>query len=357
MFDDKNANLCLVEKSGNYELMDYTQLQYCKIASFFINATSEITDNPILKTDNSKLGFFTKINNHAKIIIGKEFDLPIFRGQNKSYSLIPSICRLNEIYHCIKCVKKENFKIIFKLTPYFKILSKMSILGTYFEFDLEAIAQHYGFATKYLDITTDKQVALFFAYTYCKNGKYYPITDFTDYQPTLYQDTALEYGNPNSLIPIGFQAVLRPQRQKAMAIDMTIKTISHLTKTDLPKDVKKAQEIYEYFNGGDDLFPKDELINQIAHKIKESKTLDEKLFLRYCRHFHKDKKIVKEQLNKLGYQIKYCDEYHINKEIISKMECETYNIIIPWTKENIFYRKAHTKTEAFYVNAMPQYLI
>lgn len=71
MFDDKNANLCLVEKSGNYELMDYTQLQYCKIASFFINATSEITDNPILKTDNSKLGFLLKSTITQKLSLEK----------------------------------------------------------------------------------------------------------------------------------------------------------------------------------------------------------------------------------------------------------------------------------------------
>lgn len=356
MNNNNYADLCLVPANPYFELLDHTKSSYIKALSILIKQTVDIKESPFLKTDNKKLGFFAKIDNNARIIIGSEFDLQVFRGQNKPYPLIPSFKRLDEVHQCIAYIKKEEFKIFFKLTPYFKILSKMSILGTYFAFDLEAIAQHYGFVTNYLDITTDKQIALFFAYTYYKNGKYYPITDFTSYQPTLYQMLTLEYSNPYPLIPIGFQAVLRPQKQKAMAIDMANINDCDILQQSLPKDHKKAQEIYELFNGGKDLFPKNEPISTIECKIKENKMLNEKLFLRYCRHFRKDKKSLNEQLTQLGYQIKYRGEQCIEREILTTMENEINNIIIPWIKDNIFYRKVGTSPDAFCVSHFPQSL-
>lgn len=145
-----------------------------------------------------------------------------------------------------------------------------------------------------------------------------------------------------------------------MAIDMTSiqnnPACSLYSKTYLPKDPKKAQEIYELFNGGKDLFPKGELISIIERKIKGNKILNETLFLRYCRLFRKDKKDLKERLTRLGYQVKFFDECHINDRILAKMECEIYNDIIPWIKENIFYRKVCNKPNAFYSSLFPQSL-
>lgn len=55
----------------------------------------------------------------------------------------------------------------------------MEVYGNKFEFDLEALAQHYNFKTNYLDVTRDREVVEFFAYTYIDdNGKYQPRTDF-----------------------------------------------------------------------------------------------------------------------------------------------------------------------------------
>lgn len=356
MNSNKYADLCLVPATQQFELLDYTKLNYVQISSIFTAQRIDIKESLFFKTDNKKLGFFAKIGNNARIIIGSEFDLQVFRGQNKPYPLIPSFKRLDEVHQCVAYIKKEEFKIFFRLTPYFKILSKMSILGTYFAFDLEAIAQHYGFATNYLDITTDEQVALFFAYTYCKNGKYCPITDFTGYQPTLYQMLTLEYSNPYPLIPIGFQAVLRPQKQKAMAIDMTNINNCPILPNYLPKNPQKAQEIYELFNGGKDLLPKDEPIDTIGCKIKNNKILDKKLFLQYCRHYRKDKKSIQERLAQLGYQIEYRGEQCIEREMLTTMENETNNIIIPWIRDNIFYRNIKTSPNAFYISCLPQSL-
>lgn len=206
MLNNKYTDLCLVPKIPYYELMDYAQVQYIRTISLFTTQRIDGMGDYKLQVKSPKIGCFVKVDNRAKIMLGNELDLRIFRGQNKPYPLIPSFQRLDEVHRCIAYIKREEFKAFFKLTPYFQILSKMSILGTYFEFDLDAIAQHYGFATNYLDITTNEQVARFFAYTYYKNGKYYPIADFKGYKPTLYTTLSIIfYGNSKSLVPAGFQ--------------------------------------------------------------------------------------------------------------------------------------------------------
>jgi hypothetical protein len=66
----------------------------------------------------------------------------------------------------------------------------MEVYGNKFEFDLEALAQHYNFKTNYLDVTRDIEVAEFFAYTYIDDtGKYQPITNFdsNNYKLHLYR--------------------------------------------------------------------------------------------------------------------------------------------------------------------------
>ncbi len=363
MFDNKYPNPCLVPSHEHYALAGYEQLENIRATSLLITQSVDGAGYPALKFDPTKAGFFIKIDNKAKIMLGDELNAMIYRGQNKAYSLLPSFQRLgSEVGRCIAYIQNEEFKQNFKLTPYFQILSKMSILGVCFEFDLEAIAQHYGFKTNYLDITTDRKVAEFFAYTCYEYGKYRPIADFTNYQPTLYQSIAfnVENSTPNGensapLIPVGFQAVLRPQKQKAMAIDLTnLQDDSRLIKIDLPKDAQKAHEIYKHFNEGEDLFPKDEPINIISNEIKISKTLDETLFLRYCRCFRKDKNALKEQLKQSGYELKYKAQPFIEQELMAKMQAETYENIIPWIKENIYYRRVCVKPDCFCIDPFPQ---
>ena len=297
--------------------------------------------------DPSKLGYALQdTDGYLRITIGNPLNPMLFRGQNKDCPLIPSFQRpklLNDnVKHCVKYIKREEFKENFKLTPYFEILSKVEVLGSYFKFDLDAIAQHYGFATNYLDTTTDEQVAKFFAYTYYDKAarQYYPIQDFTDYQPTLYTTFTFCFERLSPLAIVGFQAVLRPQQQKAMAIDANAEKCisSYFYKCFLEKNPNVAQEIYEYFNGGKDLFPENELINSIQCEIQQRETLNEELFLEYCDKFCKDKERLAKQLANNNYQI-IDIKPHIDKKLALQMRDETHNKIIPWIEKNIAFHK------------------
>ena len=45
--------------------------------------------------------------------------------------------------------------------PYYMLLRRLSVMGHFFEFDLDAVAQHYEFATNYLDVTKDVSCLLY----------------------------------------------------------------------------------------------------------------------------------------------------------------------------------------------------
>ena len=352
---------CLVSKESNYELVNYEQLQKLQAESIIKKATVNLEDS---QTDLLKKGFFVKTNNDKmKIVFRNEMVYNLFRGQHEEYNkqLFPSFQRLNiySIEHCIEFIKREEFKELFKTTPYYKILRQLNVLGSYFEFDLDAIAQHYGFATNYLDITQDEKVALFFAYTYFVDDKYFPIDDFIKYQPILYKARFGFYPNKqNPLIPIGFQAVLRPQNQMAMAItsnNIQDNLIKYFECKQLETNANIAHKIYDEFEGGEKLFPKNEPIHIVESELKERKILSEHLFLEYCKKFNKDENKIATQLIQKDYAISKPIQPNYEK-LFAKMEIDIHQKIIPWIKENVLYYRKLRAFDDFPNNLFPQSL-
>ena len=297
-----------------------------------------------LEINPQQTGFAIEMpNGHLGVMPCGEFDMWIFRGQNKDESLTPSFQRnslkTNNIKQCVAYIQRETFKEYLKRTAYCDNLGLDS-------YDLNSIAQHYGFKTDYLDITTDEEIALFFAYTYYENGKYSLIDfDSNKYQPTLYNSLALSfYNEPHLLVPINFQSVFRPQRQKALtfnATNMSSETIAtYFNKCTLSKDSdaqKRAKVIYEKFNGGESLFPQDEQINILEQNIKKSKELDEALFLNYCNEFGKDSNYLKKQLETEGYRIQRTN-FGIDDELLTNIKDEVKKKI---TLSNVTTRLAY----------------
>lgn len=164
------------------------------------------------KVSNEKFG----------VLAGKNLNPLIFRGENKEYKyFLPSAKR--GPYTKSDHIKKEKFLSVYKETPYYKYgMSYTDNFGYHMEIDLEAVAQHYGFKTNYLDVTRSRDVAEFFAYTYYDKGEYHPITDFTKYTPCIYTADLHDIykQRPSSLKLISGQIALRPCTQFAMAVDV-----------------------------------------------------------------------------------------------------------------------------------------
>lgn len=111
------------------------------------------------------LGTFVKIaSGKWGVLLGDEFQPQVYRGQNKDFpSFSSSFARLeNDFSRMIAWIQRKEFKSFFIKTPYYTRCREFSVLDCKYDFDFEAIFQHYGFKSSYIDITKDLFVALFF---------------------------------------------------------------------------------------------------------------------------------------------------------------------------------------------------
>ena len=277
-----------------------------------------------------------------------------FRGENDKYpSFLTSWKRLKtKTEKCLWWLKKREFIKWFISTPYFQHFTYRFEYaydpenipegqGRKFCFDLEALLQHYEFPTNYLDVTTKCDVAKFFAYTHCVNGKLVPIEDFRHRKPCLYSSFAGKLQNPynKDIRIVGFQVLQRPTKQQAMAIYLArnIDYRKEMHCEELPRDKKAAFEIYDKMNGGELLFPDDyasRIATAIKNKYDQEKIINEDVFEDYCKEFALNPSHAKRYFNNLGYSITY-DKVESSEEEKNNMQEEIDTEIIPWINEFI----------------------
>ena len=280
------------------------------------------------------------------ILLGEELNPFLYRGENKKYSdFVPSAQRYNtsdanaEVKRCIDWIKKQEFLALFKKSPYYIRCRRFSVLDCMYEFDLEAVAQHYGFVTNYIDVTKDLFTALFFAYTYIDADGYHPITDFKSYCPMLYSANMQTFTDAvlDQIKIIGFQSVLRPFKQTAMALDVSAKGVKQFfTAWELPKDYAVSSAVYEHFFKGKDLFP-DEIISYYAQLVLQEHLIDEKLLVTFCRSENRDESAMRKSLIEAGYTISNVT-YDFSPAQTCAMHSEITGGIIPFLQNKIAYR-------------------
>ena len=286
--------------------------------------------------------------NKLSIYISEPMGMGIFyRGQNEDFGSFKASFQRDKIgsfKHCKKYIQKQTFLCWYTQTPYYKYFISKKFMGGDFALDKEAIAQHYGFATNYLDITSKWEVAKFFAYTYYdeEKGKYFPLEKFKGRtSPCIYTNCNGDFLDPfnKDFIIVGFQILPRPMWQYAMAIDLTNPKYNYyerFEKTFLPPDAKEAKKIYDDFYGGEALFPQD-IGGIMQRKIETHKGLNRNIFNAYCKEYKinsETKKNLKTEILKNGY---YFDENHyiVTKEEQIAMQSEIDNEIVPWINTHI----------------------
>ena len=219
-----------------------------------------------------------------RIIVLSDSDGYIYRGENcAAYKLAPGLMRLSGDSKIAEWSRTNIFIKWIKSSVYYKALTNLQYKGFYFDPDFEAIAQHYGMKTNYLDFTSDINVAKFFAYTEFDNGIYKPIEHFKSC-PKLYRIKMCDLikNNPHSFKIVGFQCSARAIAQKALAIDFSEDiNLEGMEEIYLDTDPKKSTDIYNRFNKGRDLFPND-LLTNIQNNIFNNKhyaTYKENIFI------------------------------------------------------------------------------
>lgn len=332
-----------------FDIMDYHFFTLPFYSTAYSLPDGKITNEFNVELNpTDKEGIIVRVtNNKFRILLGAEYEPYLYRGENNEFNYFqPSLQRYEYLSpdFCLAWIKKEQFKEGFKQTAYYNELLKLRVLNYSFDFDLEAIAQHYEFKTNYIDVTRSRDVAEFFAYTYwdVDNKCYMPIT--ANYSPRLYRAKmadVIKY-NPKIFQIVGFQACLRPLRQQAMALDISSGNCT--IRDDLFETIilensdKKAKEVFDKFEGGKLLFPNERIVD-LKNKIEDSKiTLSKYCVKKYSEAFNIPYYKVATLLRK-NFNAKIKDKYLLPSPNLSKHMLQEFNSEIkPWIETKTGFR-------------------
>lgn len=275
----------------------------------------------------------------------------LYRGENNIYGFSkPSAYRDNIIPYpyslFISYLKIETLKIILNEMEFIKNWRCGDIL-------FDAIAQHYGLKTTMLDITSNIDVALFFACCYYDSGlkKYFPYTKTESKYSVLYftSNGLVEwlnnkYVNQNTgwyldIQPIGFQPFMRCSRQHGYALYTTKNDDFYknpiFSKVRILHDdefVEFSNYIYNIMDNGEKLFPVDEgyhmqlLIEKIDKAVEFSSMAFQEAYKKW--NFSVSKTQLNKKLNTYGIKIKKYVDFSLGTLL--------KNIEKVWEKYNFF---------------------
>lgn len=161
----------------------------------------------------------------------------------------------------------------------------------------EAIAQHYGFMTEYLDITNDFNVAMFFACCKWDNEKkaWRPMTEEECKEKgrgVLYHAPLesvrfyidVEKQNIPKVLPIGYQPFMRCQKQTGYVLQMKededFKYNTVFRRMFFEHSTKLSEGVFEYMENGDGIYPQEPLrmFDEEIDKMKIGTTFSSDVF-------------------------------------------------------------------------------
>jgi hypothetical protein len=234
----------------------------------------------------------------------------LYRGQVKAYpKCFPSLYRQEQgtIQQLIDMIKTVEFELALKQHPVVKELEQDDLF-----IDYVGLAQHYGLKTNVLDLTSDLEVAAFFAccpYDPLSNSHNFDIEE--DSIGVIYQTLQIalfDHNNPSKFEVIGLQPFHRPAQQKGYSyqLDLGEDFLTNCTPIYFKHSRKASEEIFMQFNGGEALYPYDPIV-EIARKVNEGNTLS-KIALHTAvnngsNFFKKDPSVYEQKLKELGFRI------------------------------------------------------
>lgn len=266
-----------------------------------------------------------------------------YRGENQIFpESLPTLQRSLKKYASLK--EKELYRLVadMRVAEFSFLLQKFRHVREWKNSDIlyEALAQHYGLETSWLDITSDFNVALFFATCYWEDGRWKPLTEkqiemdeqhrwgMIFHMPANYMSfrwtseipkfmpwtdevvgmteegnqiyKRLEYpiyrGNMENLVyPLGFQPFMRCHMQNGYGIYMrTPQPLQYdigFEKLRFRHSEKLSRKVFELMKGGELIYPHEGLkqVEFIIEQIRNAVSFSEEAFqyALYRSHYYK----------------------------------------------------------------------
>lgn len=228
----------------------------------------------------------------------------LFRGQSGFYDpSTPSLLRKKKGRFVVENIFYEEFVLALKDHPLIRLFwdgIELCEHRYFFEVTYYGLAQHYGFKTRVMDLTSDLDVAKFFAVTDYneKTNTYSPVIDESRYGVFYYWDNvrhplAFQPIFGGNLSSIGLQVFPRSGRQKGFLFSMyreqNFNDIPFVRYKLFRHDAAISKQIYKMARRGKLYFPEDEL-SSLAQRIRCSKILSGKAFSKNLESNPKDDK-------------------------------------------------------------------
>lgn len=316
----------LIKESARKRLMPYEQ--------------SNINQQIVLEHE---IGFEAVLTGDGdeKILLPEDGNVVyLYRGQNAEYiPCFPSLYRITPR----EMTAAEIFAWRTRLVVFEEMLNSHPLVSKFFmrhnfKLDYEGLAQHYGLYTSVLDLTSNLDIALFFAMCWYDHDHdcYRPFDDGKVHEGILYIFCPMRANEPSpcriaeymktNITPIGLQPFLRPARQKgyALHIQKGRSTKSWAYRFRFTNDDSLA--IYTQFHEGHDLWIDDIL----ADKTKLVKNITDfsfevfnQAYLRFRPKGYSKTKLKRELISQ-GVSLSKT----MNQPIFSEEECSDF--IIKW---------------------------
>lgn len=240
-----------------------------------VNTGRQFTHNGqacgIVFDDMERLHAIVGVDNCIHLKSGTEFSTTLYRGQNEDYGVCKTTldrCETQEEQFLSIC-RTIAFEELLEVHPFVKFVRSLPPLGeNYLCLNLTGMAQHYGLHTNYLDISSNFDVASFFATCKYENGKWKPISYLPKYG-VIYKINELSLApfvdskiNSEILLEyLGWQPLPRPEQQRAsvlkVAKNTNLDTINGVQKYYFKHSLSQSKKIWKQFDEGKTLFPDD----------------------------------------------------------------------------------------------------
>ena len=262
----------------------------------------------VLYRDTKTAGFMMEYPHGIVISQGERSSY--YRGENQVFSKSqPSLYRTLEKFPSPADRELYRFIANMRIAEFGTFLCRLGIvqfwLQNYGSVLFEPLAQHYGLETEWLDITSDFDVALFFATCKWQDGKWQPL----DEQDIQHHPMGVIFHIPqwqarnamlmsglevsgmenqlilnNVILPIGYQPFMRCHSQYAYGIHMDepfpLQEDYTFEKLHFHHSVELSRKVFEMMDGGRKIYPQeglDEFADTIAC-IKNATTFSEEAF-------------------------------------------------------------------------------
>lgn len=200
-----------------------------------------------------------------------------YRGENEIYDTCkPSLLRFTDEEKILLArLQTEELRIVLNSHPVIKFILNEKInppvllKGFFLKVQTDAIAQHYGIATPFVDITNDKWVAAFFAISKKEKDEYRVVSpnnhaDINSRCGSFYRLKNVDFFSSNAPIPIGMQYFNRPGKQSALLVNLNeIKDFllyPNVERVYFRHDDRANQLVFDLCQQGKKYFPEDSLV-------------------------------------------------------------------------------------------------